>query len=240
MSDQKNVSDQEYQELVEDLPRRIIRAQEEERERISKEIHDDLGQSLAALKMLVQSSVKPEYLSVPQNRRAYTRVVSYIDEIIDKSRHIATTLRPRIIETMGLTRAVKKLLVNFRKNKNVHIRARIGQLDDLEFQGGSVHLYRIVQEALANLLHHAEASHVEIICRRNKYTLSMVIRDNGKGFLPEDVVQDAGRGNGLSTMQERARIMGGELNIESAPGHGAVIRLQVPVRQNGSKQGRAR
>ena len=221
----------ELEQKIQSLPKRIIEVQEAERKRISKEIHDDLGQSLAALKMLIQSSVLPEYLDQIHNRRAYQRVIDYIDEIIEKTRDIATTLRPKVIETMGISRAIKKLLVGFRKNKGLHIKAQIGNLNDLTFQDDPVNLYRILQEALTNLYHHAEASHVEVAFRRGKQSLTLTIRDNGKGFLPDEAKKDTGRAHkyGLSTMHERSRILGGDLAIESEPGKGTLIRLNIPV-----------
>lgn len=221
----------ELKDKIRSLPQRIIEAQEYERHRISKEIHDELGQSLATLKMLIQSSVLPEYLETRLNRRAYDRVIKYIDEIIEKSRNIATSLRPKVIETMGLTLALKKLILDFRKNKGLNIRARVGNIDDIEFEGEPVNLYRIVQEALANLLHHAEAANVEILFQRGKQSLTIIIKDDGKGFLPKDIhCDDPRRGQGLSTMQERARLLKGELDIQSELGQGTTIRLNVPVR----------
>lgn len=221
----------ELESKILSFPRRIIEVQESERHRISQEIHDDLGQSLAALKMLIQSSVGQEYLENTKNHRAYQRVIDYIDEIIDKTREIATSLRPRVIETMGLTRAIKKLLAAFRKNKGIHIKARIGQLNRMKFQGARINLYRILQEALANLYHHAEATHVEVIFRQGRQSLTMVIKDNGKGFLPDQAIKDIGHASkhGLSTMHERARLLGGELRIKSAPGQGTLIHLNIPV-----------
>ncbi len=220
----------ELKDKIRSLPQRIIEAQEYERHRISKEIHDELGQSLATLKMLIQSSVRPEYLETRLNRRSYERVIAYIDEIIEKSRNIATSLRPKVIETMGLTLALKKLISDFRKNKRLNIRAQVGNLDDLQFHGEPVNLYRIVQESLANLQHHAEAANVEILFRRGKQGLTLIIKDDGKGFLPSDIHSDDGRhGQGLSTMQERARLLKGELDIQSEPGQGTTIRLYVPM-----------
>ncbi len=225
----------ELENKIRSIPHRIIEAQEFERHRISKEIHDDLGQSLATLKMLIQSSVLPEYLGPPTNRKAYDRVLAYLDEIIDKTRGIATSLRPKVLETMGLTRAIKKLVFDFRKKQGLTIRAQIGDLDDLGFHGETVHLYRIIQEALANLLHHAEATEVEIICRRGRQQLAVTIVDNGKGFQPEEIGADREgfSGHGLSTMQERARLLGGTCMIESAPTRGTTIRLVVPVDVSG-------
>jgi len=221
----------ELERKIQSLPKRIIEVQEAERKRISKEIHDDLGQSLATLKMLIQSSVLPEYLDQKRNRRAYQRVIDYIDEIIEKTRDIATALRPKVIETMGISRAIKKLLAGFRKNKGLHIKAQVGNLNDLVFQDDPVNLYRIVQEALTNLYHHAEATHVEVLFRRGKQSLTLTIKDNGKGFLPEEARKDIGhaRKYGLSTMHERARILGGDLSLESEPGKGTLIRLNVPA-----------
>ena len=221
----------ELDEKVKSLTELIIEAEEAERRRIAKEIHDDLGQSLAALKMLIQSSVLPEYLNNASSHRAYQRVIDYIDEIIEKTRDIATALRPKVIETMGLTRAIKKMLAGFRKNKGLHIKAQVGNLNDIKFEGSPVNLYRIVQEALANLYHHAEATHVEVIFRRAKHSMTMIIKDNGKGFLPDKAVKDTGHAgrHGLSTMYERAKLLGGDLAIESSPGKGTLIRLSIPV-----------
>jgi signal transduction histidine kinase len=221
----------EIESKIRSLPQRIIEAQEAERHRIAKEIHDDLGQSLAALKMLIQSSVGPEYLENAANKQAYLRVIEYIDEVIEKTRDIASSLRPKIIDTIGLTRAIKKLLAGYRKYKGLHIKAQIGNLNDIQFHGAKVNIYRIVQEALANLYHHAEASHVEVSFRRGKQSLTMVVKDNGKGFLPDKAIREIGHTSkhGLSTMHERARMLGGELKIESEPGKGTVIHLNVPV-----------
>lgn len=240
MTDMRSDDIQDLESAVQDVSQRIIEAQEAERRRISKEIHDDLGQSLAALKMLIQSIVLPEYLDSAPTRKAYQRVIAYIDEIIEKTRDIATALRPKLIETVGITRAIKKLLAGFRKNKGLEIRAQVGNLNDLRFQGDPLNLYRIVQESLANLYHHAEATHVEVMFRRGKQSLTMVIKDNGKGFLPEKAQKDIGHAqrHGLSTMHERARLLGGELMIESSPGKGTVIRLNIPVAVKEEKDGR--
>ena len=237
MSDSGEQKISELEQALRDVPLQIIEAQEAERKRISKEIHDDLGQSLAALKMLVQSSVRLEYLESVSTRRTYDRVIDYIDEIIEKTRDIATALRPKLIETMGITRAIKKVLAGFRKNNRLHIKAQVGNLNDLQFQGDPLNLYRIVQEALTNLYHHAEATHVEVLFRRGRQSLTMVIKDNGKGFLTDQAGKDIGhtQRHGLSTMHERARLLGGELMIESAPGKGTVIRLNIPAGVTGSR-----
>jgi len=227
--DEKEILDLER--MLKEIPQRIIDAQEEERRRLSKEIHDDLGQSLATLKMLIQSSVLPAYLENKAIHKAYQRVIDYIDEIIEKTREIATTLRPKVIETIGLTRAIKKLLASFRKNKGLRIRALVGNLNDVQFRAEPINLYRIVQEALTNLYHHAEATDVEVVFRRGKQSLSVVIKDNGKGFFPEAAQKDIGYRDrhGLSTMRERAKLLGGELTIESQPGQGTQIRLNIPI-----------
>ncbi|MDP2652811.1 MAG: PAS domain-containing protein [Candidatus Omnitrophota bacterium] len=220
---------------LEKLPQRIIQAQESERARISREIHDDLGQSLVTLKILIQSTCQ-ECAANPQDRgRGVKKIIGYLDQIVEKSRTMAAVLRPSTLDVLGLTTSVKSLVGDFQNKKGLKIRAAVPDMDDLVFEGEPINLYRIIQESLTNIAKHAQARNVDLILRRQETNLSVTIRDDGKGF-PQPQAKGAGLpGLGLSTMQERTRLLKSSFEIVSAPGAGTVIKMIVPVTQGEKK-----
>jgi len=141
-------------------------AQEKERERIAGEIHDDLGQALAALKILIQSSQRDSGQGKNYPRTSFEKIIQHLDDIIDKTRNIAAALSPQTLEILGLSAALRSMVNEFRHKKDLRIRLRTGTLDKCIFKEDKIHLYRIVQEALTNIVKHAGATEVEIILKR--------------------------------------------------------------------------
>ncbi len=226
----------EMEEALKELPQRIIQAQEKERERISREIHDDLGQSLVTFKMFLQS-----VLLHPDGRagkQSVPKLIKDIDKIIEKTRHLTSALRPSTLEVLGLTAATKALIEEF-KQKALKIKLKHDDLDKIEFEGDSINFYRILQEALTNIVKHARASHVHINIDIAEDRLVMTIADNGRGFPPaeESSSWQEAQGLGLSTMRERARLLKGDVAITSVSRqvpcrdtqYGTTILLSVPV-----------
>jgi len=216
---------------LKELPQRIIEAQESERDRISREIHDDLGQLLVTLKMLIQSTMAGDPLHKTRSQNSYGRIISYLDTIIGKSRSLASSLRPSTLEVLGLSSAIEVMVNDFRHKKYLQVKFKHGSLDGIHLKGEGINLYRIIQEALTNVVKHAQATKVEIEMKRKLNRLWVTIRDNGKGFSQgkKETAMEISRGLGLSTMKERARLLEGEFDIISQPGEGTVITLQLPL-----------
>lgn len=222
----------EMEEVLKNLPQMLIEAQELERERISREIHDDLGQSLATFKLLIQSTLDTLDFSPSLRDKVRGSIVGHLDSIIEKSRQLTSILRPATLEMLGLTASLESLFADFRMTTGVKLRVCLGDLDDLILSGEPINLYRILQEALANILHHAQAQKVSVTFRKLENDLSITIKDDGRGFVrwqEKDLAPSYGFG--MSTMKERTRLLKGDIQIHSLPGRGTVIHLRLPVKR---------
>ncbi len=219
------------EEAMKKLPQRIIQAQEKERESISREIHDDLGQSLVVLKMLIQSSLPRGGSGPGRNQQEYQKVIACVDGVIEKTRALAAGLRPSALEVLGLSSALEALVEHFSERGGLKIMYKPVSLENLQFRGEIINLYRIVQEALTNIVRHARAVKAEIVMRRRRGRLLITVKDNGIGLMmgrsPE--VRMSRSGLGLSTMEERARLLDGTLRIHSSPGQGTLLEIDIPV-----------
>ncbi len=224
----------EMEEALSALPQRILAAQESEREWISREIHDDLGQALATLKMLIQTGFQEGFANAASQKRTFQKTIKYLDSIINKTRNLAAGLRPSTLEVLGLKASLKSLIGNFRAAKRLKVRVSMSALDGITFKGDVINFYRIIQEALTNIIRHAQAKNVHIVFSRREDKLIAKIKDDGKGFAAGESGQPSlvSQGLGLSTMQERATQLGGNLHFSSAPEEGTTITLTVPIIEN--------
>lgn len=224
------VSRKQIGEAVEALPQGIIQAQEAEAKRVSREIHDDLGQSLVTLKMFIQAHhAASGRRGEAEETKSFRKIIRYLDAIIEKTRGLAAGLRPAALEVLGLTAALRTLINEFRCQKDLRIRFRCGSLDDLRFQGEMINLYRIIQEALTNIVRHASATHVYIHIKRAKDRLKVVITDNGCGLHSDNETPNLPAGLGFSTMKERSRLLGGSFEVKSIPRKGTTILVDIPL-----------
>lgn len=210
------------EEQIKELPQRIIQTQEHECDRIARDIHDDLGQSLATLKMLIQSAwlESSNGKEVPQEK-----ILSYLNVIIEKSRTIATRLRPSTLDILGLPTALNMLFSEIDHSKKLKISFRHSSLKGLGFKAETINVFRIIQESVTNVLKHAKATKVDVRINKAKGRLKVLIRDNGQGF----VINERSKGLGLATMQERGKILGGTVEIISVPKQGTTVRVDIPV-----------
>ena len=208
-----------------DAVRRVVEAQELERARLARELHDETGQALTSillgLKPLEQTAQTDETLAAVASVREL--VVSTLQDV----RRLAVELRPSALDDFGLVSAVERLAQTFREQSGmqVDLETRLGE----ERLPGEVEtaLYRIVQEALTNIVKHAEASRVSILLTRKDGSALAVVEDDGLGFDP-GATRDEGLG--LLGMRERVALVGGRLRIESATGAGATLVAEVPLR----------
>ena len=206
------------------------RVQQAERQRIARELHDELQQTLAAIRM--QLAAVARYLD-----GAHPEVLSLIDEsrvlaatAIESNRRIISDLRPQALEDLGLLAALESLVAQFRRRTGIACRLRAGGDHDAEptlALSVAFCLYRVTQESLGNAAQHAHASEVEVkLARTPAGQVVLRISDNGKGMLSG---QAAGRASfGLIGVQERVKAIGAVLRIESAAGGGTTIEVTVP------------
>jgi signal transduction histidine kinase len=208
-----------------DAVRRVVEAQELERARLARELHDETGQALTSillgLKPLEQAAETDETLA------AVTSVRELVVSTLQDVRRLAVELRPSALDDFGLVSAVERLAQTFREQTGMHVdlEAQLGE----ERLPGEVEtaLYRIVQEALTNIVKHAEASRVSILLTRKDGSALAVVEDDGLGFDPGAARDE---GVGLVGMRERMALVGGRLRIESSTGAGATLVAEVPLR----------
>ena len=201
---------------------------EEERKRMAREIHDELGQQLTALRMaisLLRLKFGEEQPALVDHIQALMR---RIDTIIQVVRNVATSLRPSALD-MGLTSALEWLVSEFAKTSGIHCRLQAPPtrlaLDDER----ATATFRIIQESLTNVARHAQACQVEVLVVQNRQYIRVEVRDNGKGFEP----QQARKGSlGLLGMHERGQMLGGTVTIDSVPGCGTRVQVHIPIQTN--------
>jgi signal transduction histidine kinase len=220
---------QERTSEVQALFERLISAQEEERRRIARDIHDQLGQSMTALRMQLEAlhlrSERHVELSADVSR--VDRLAQELDENID---FLTWQLRPAALDRLGLSPAVADLVRGWSERFQIaaDYHAYSPSAAPLTPET-SVNIYRIVQEALHNVHKHARASHVSVMLSVRDSHLSVVIEDDGRGFDPGIARAPHDGSLGLVGMRERAILIGGEFTIESSPGNGTAIFVRVPV-----------
>ena len=216
------------------LIERIVQVQEEERKSISRELHDHFGQSLLALLLQVQSgcqysSSKCEDARLPGS--LCFDVEKTIRQIIEEVHRLAWGMRPSILDDYGLESALARHIEEVTKTTALEIDYQFISPDGLKRLpiGVELSLFRIAQEATANILRHAKASHASFVVLRQLHEVTMLVEDNGQGF---DFVAASKKGDqclGLMGMKERVNLLGGSFVIESAPGEGTTIRVRIPL-----------
>ncbi len=199
----------------------VMEAREEERRRIARELHDELGQRLTALKMELSS------LSDGGTDRG-TRLpamLGMLDETVAALRRIAADLRPLMLDDLGLNAAIEWLGNEASRRLGIRVQVDLDEVPDVD-ERVAIALYRMVQEALTNVARHARARQASVQLRRRNDGLHLSVRDDGVGF-PERALQREGRW-GLLGMRERAELLGGRLEIDNPPGGGARVRVHLP------------
>jgi PAS domain S-box-containing protein len=218
------------EEKLKQLTSQLLKAQEEERRRLARELHDDLGQSLLVLKL--QARTIERRLPHGQLQEDCGRAVKYIDEIIESVRRLSRDLSPSLLEDLGLSAALKYLFAEFRRHhESLIFLVEIEPLDRYLSQEVQVNIFRIFQEALTNIAKHARASQVKVGLKKEGDKLLGLVEDDGEGFAVSEILTKGGseRGLGLATMEERIRTMGGSLHIASEKGGGTKIAFHAPL-----------
>jgi signal transduction histidine kinase len=210
----------------------LISAQETERLRISKELHDELGQSLTLVKLkigLVDAKVQEDALVA----KKYCQDASdHVDQAIENMRRLSRDLSPVMVDTLGITIALRHLVDQFNVSGGIRIAADIAPIDDLLLLAPAIMLYRIVQEALNNIVKHSGANTANVNISKANGEVSVDVKDSGRGLGAgnRERTPDSG-GLGLDIMRERVRTLGGTLEIESREGSGTILRFAFPAKK---------
>ena len=219
----------ESEQRLRELAAQLLNIQEIERSRISKELHDELGQAMMLLKF--QVSAIHEKLTDPATRKESSEVLENIDEAIENIRRLAKDLSPTVLESLGISAAVRFLLEEFGKSSNIAVAADIDEVNDLLAPKVQRHIYRIFQEALTNIGRHAQARQVKAMIKGSEQCIAVLIQDDGKGFEVDEVLADRPKARrfGLATIKERVQLIGGSLDLKSELGSGTKITFTVPA-----------
>jgi signal transduction histidine kinase len=207
-------------DLQQKIAFQLLQAQEEERQRISGELHDSIGQNLLFLKNQLRNDLSPE---------TKAHVMKSVDDALEEIRNISKNLYPNQLEKFGLVAAVEALAAEVRSNSGIFISSDMEGIDDVLNKNVKINFYRIIQEFVNNTLKHAEATAIRITAREINDTIELIVQDNGKGFDMADVERKANSSFGLLNMEERIKMLKGKINIESSIGKGTKSVFIVPV-----------
>ena len=214
------------------LSRRVLEAQETERRRVAHELHDELGQALTAIKINLQTRGRLRDLSTDGLDVENIRI---LDDALQQVRRLALALRPSMLDDLGLGPALRWLAEQTAQRSGFAVALNIPELEPRLPPEMETACFRIVQEALTNITRHAGATHVSIDLQREEAAMVLSVQDDGCGFDLAEVRTRAINGGsiGVLGMQERAMLVGGQLDIASTPGHGSQLRLRCALDRQG-------
>lgn len=215
-----------------DLASRLLTAQEDERRRISLEIHDDLAQNLAALKLQLNTLAEKLRKDQVALKTELITALNLIDTVIEDTRRISRDLNPAILHGLKLSGAVKWMVNDLQNQMRIPVELDMADMENLFSEHDQIIIYRFLQEVLSNVRKHAQPSRVMVTVRRDDTHVVIIISDDGKGFDMASVLNCSvtQRGLGIAALEERARMLDGTLDISSQPGMGTTVTLEIPIR----------
>jgi PAS domain S-box-containing protein len=228
----------ERENRLQDLLRKLITAQEEERRKVSYEVHDGLAQTAAGAHQLLQAFARQHSPDSEKGRKDLSRVLQLVQQTVGEARYVIADLRPTALDDFGLAAAVRLQVEK--------ISAQGSKVDYEEALGDErlppeveTALFRVAQEALTNVHKHAPSARVRITLQRLNDSVRLQVRDWGPGFNPERITDGGGPGErlGLSSMRERMALLGGHLEVHSRPGEGTEVVAEIPSVQIDRKGG---
>ena len=208
--------------IARDALRRVVDAQEQERRRLARELHDETGQALTSI--LLGLKALEETLATDEARAAAAELRGLVVATLQDVRGLAVELRPSALDDFGLAAALDRLTKSFAEQTGIAVDFEAALADQRLPGEVETALYRVVQESLTNVVKHAQASRVSVLLTRGGGSVKAVIEDDGRGMS-----DGAAGGFGLLGMRERLALVGGRLEIESSPGAGTTIAAEVPL-----------
>jgi len=211
---------------LQQLSARLLQIQEDERTRLSRELHDEIGQTLTALRLAISRALSWLPTQPPAAEASLEEARLLAEKTVETVRNISVLLRPSLLDDLGLEPALQWQAEDFSRRSGIRCGFSSDGLDENLPAAHRTCVYRVVQEALTNCAKHSAATHVDIHVRQADGELKLEVADNGKGF-PMDAQRAAGLG--ILGMRERAAALGGQLLLESAPGEGTRVSIRLPL-----------
>jgi two-component system, NarL family, sensor histidine kinase UhpB len=224
---------QEHRGLLQKMSEQVLAAQEDERKRIARELHDETAQALTTL--LIRLKILEKAPTVSEMREQINELRVLTAETLEAVRKLAVELRPATLDDLGLVAALEGYTESYGAHMPVCVAFSAEGFDDHDGRlppQVELVLYRVVQEALTNAAKHADAREVRVELVRRRREGVAAVADDGQGFDVEEMMRSRERGLGLFGMQERLALVGGQLVIDSSPGHGTRIHARVPSQES--------
>jgi len=234
-------SEQHYSELLEQsrhmqeqlrlLSRQLLSAQEEERKMISRELHDQIAQTLTGINIQLATLKIEATVNVKGLQKKITRTQRMVEKSVDIVHRFARQLRPTVLDDLGLISALHSFLKGFTRRTGIHVHFTTFSSSKIEELNNATRtvFYRVAQEALTNVARHAHASRVEVNFEKLPNAICLKIKDNGKSFEAQHVMHSKRNTRlGLIGMRERLEMVGGKFVVESSPGKGTTVLAQIP------------
>ncbi len=227
----RDITERKQAQLVlEQFSRKLVESQENERRRIALELHDGFGQNLLVIKNGISKCLKP--ISTKKIIiDTLKQMASVTQQSIDEAREIAYDLHPHKLDKFGLQGALNSTINKSTQLSGLKINSTIQKIDGMLPKEKEIHLYRIIQEGLNNVIKHSHASEAEVKIEKNGKYINIIIFDNGNGFdVASTFAGTAGfAGMGLTDISERVKMLNGNLSIESSPGNGTTLKMKISV-----------
>jgi signal transduction histidine kinase len=222
---------EELNTVREQLIEKLLLAQEEERRRIARELHDDASQSLAAVIMHLENIADDLPVRYRDTKQRLNMLKEQATQTLGGIRNLSLELRPSVLDDLGLLKAIDWYAKDFLGKRGIDTKIEFDGLKNKLPSNVEIILFRITQEAITNVVKHAHASHVDIRMQRDNNKVILQIEDNGEGFNVEATLTRSGEQQslGLHGMQERAALLGGHFNIQSQNGRGTCVSIEIPL-----------
>lgn len=211
------------------LWRILLDAQERERRRIASELHNSLGQNILVIKNRALLGLELGMQSEVQEQ--FEQIIKASSLAMDEVRHIVHNLSTHQLQQLGLTQAIEAMIDLLAASTSLRFDRQLESVDDVCSPEAALNLYRIIQEALNNVVKHAHASRVTVQLIRDVHHLRLVVRDDGRGFEPATIRDSATPGMGLKDIVGRIRLLSGKEQIESQPNQGTTLSVTIPLRE---------
>ena len=208
------------------LAKAVWKVQEDERRRLARELHDGLGQTLTALTHQLE---RLQQKLGPQASAELADAVETARLALNESRELSRLLRPPVLDDLGLTAALSWLARTLEQRTGLHVELRLHGLEERLDPDLETLVFRVVQEALTNVLRHAGVDRVSVEVARAEGRLELRIEDRGQGFDADATLMGRASGSGLRGMRDRLELFGGRLELTSEPGRGTLVSASVPL-----------
>jgi two-component system, NarL family, sensor kinase len=226
-SKQKALMDAEILKVQEQKNKAIIEAEERERIRIAKDLHDGVGQMVSALKLQMSSLETGVEFKSEEERNRYIDMIAFVDETVKEVRSVSHSMMPNALIRSGLSSAVREFVQRISSTDKLKVDLEIVGLNDRLEQTTETVLFRVLQEIVSNIVKHANANHVTIQLIRHDHEITLMVEDNGKGFDTSKIQEF--EGIGLKNLFSRVEFLNGTIHFDSNPGRGTTVTVDIPM-----------